>query len=190
MPRHDPDRHATTHKAILAAASELVREHGFDGVSVATVMQAAGLTHGGFYAHFPDRTAMVDAALRQALAPTVARFAEFAADARASGDPADVARTYLSDGHVARRSKGCAVAALASEAARQPAPVRAAFAEGAIASAEALAAAIPPADGNRAWGVFAMMSGALALMRAVPDDALRAEIRASVMDDLRRLARP
>jgi AcrR family transcriptional regulator len=191
MPRHAPDRHATTHAALVAAASELVREQGFDGLTVGAVMKAAGLTHGGFYAHFPDRAALVQAAVQTALAPTVARFREFAADAAAAGDPAAVARTYLSDGHIARRAKGCAVAALVSEAPRQPPPVRAAFADGAAIAAEHLAAAIPPDDGTtRAWGVFAMMSGALALMRSVDDPALRAEIRTRVEADLRRLGAP
>jgi TetR/AcrR family transcriptional repressor of nem operon len=191
MPRHAPDRHATTHAALVAAASELVRDHGFDGLTVGAVMKAAGLTHGGFYAHFPDRAALVQAAVVHALGPTIARFAEFAQDAERAGDPAAVARTYLSEGHVARRAQGCAVAALVGEAARQPLPVRTAFAEGAATAAGLLAQAVPPDDGSaRAWGVFAMMSGALALMRTVPDPALRAEIRARVEADLRRLAAP
>jgi TetR/AcrR family transcriptional regulator, transcriptional repressor for nem operon len=188
MARYKDDHFDATHEAILAAASELVREHGFDGASVGTVMKAVGLTHGGFYAHFADKTAMLTAAMTRALVPTIARFEEFVADAGASGDPAQVARTYLSDGHVARVSKGCAVAALVSEVARQPQPVRDAFSVGAEASSQILGQIFPPKIGIKAWGVFALMSGALALMRAIPDTAQRAEIRDTVMADLRSLA--
>ena len=81
-----------------------------------------------------------------------------------------------------------AVAALVSEVARQPLPVREAFAIGAEASSEILGQIFPPKGGKRAWGVFALMSGALALMRAIPDQDQRAEIREQVMTDLRSLA--
>ncbi len=188
MARYKDDHFDATHDAILAAASELVREHGFDGTSVGMVMKAVGLTHGGFYAHFPDKTAMLTAAMTKALVPTVERFQEFVADATASGDPALVAKTYLSDGHVTHVSKGCAVAALVSEVARQPLPVRLSFAVGATASADLLGQIFVPNKGAKAWGVFALMSGALALMRAVPDKIQRAEIRDQVMADLRKIA--
>ena len=62
MPRHAPDRHATTHAALVAAASELVRDHGFDGLTVGAVMKAAGLTHGGFYAYYKNRDELVEQA--------------------------------------------------------------------------------------------------------------------------------
>lgn len=188
MSRYKDDHFDATHEAILVAASELVREHGFDGASVGIVMKSVGLTHGGFYAHFADKTAMLTAAMKRALVPTLARFDEFVADAVTSGDPAQVVQTYLSDGHVARVSKGCAVAALVSEVARQPLPVRDAFSVGAQASSEILGQIFPPKSGTKAWGVFALMSGALALMRAVPDPAQRDEIRETVMADLRSLA--
>lgn len=188
MARYTQDHHDATHQAILVAASELVREHGFDGASVGIVMKAVDLTHGGFYAHFPDKTAMLTAAMTRALVPTVARFEEFVADALTTDDPALVAKTYLSDFHIAHPSKGCAVAALVSEVARQPLPVRQAFAVGATASSEVLGQMFTPKSGTKAWGVFALMSGALALMRAIPDPAQRAEIRETVMNDLRSLA--
>ncbi len=188
MVRYASEHRQGTHEAILAAASELVRLHGFDGASVATVMKAVGLTHGGFYAHFADKTAMLAAATERALQPTVERFEAFVATAEQTGDPADVAGKYLSDTHLADVAGGCAAAALVSEVARQPDPVRQVFRDGAVASSEILARVFPGEPGARAWGVFAMMSGALALMRAIPDDTLRTEIRAVVTADLRRLA--
>ena len=174
-------------KAILQAAAELIRDHGFDGASVGVVMKAVGLTHGGFYAHFMDKADMLTAAMAQALVPTVDRFDRWTTDAAAAGDPARVAQAYLSDHHVAHPGQGCAVAALVSEVRRQGMPLRAVFATEAEASAVILGRLFP---GDVPWGVLAIMSGALTLMRAVPDEAMRAEIRARVMLDLHKLALP
>lgn len=148
-------------------------------------MKAVGLTHGGFYAHFTDKADLLAAAMTQALIPTVERFDRWTTAAAAADDPSQVARAYLSDHHVAHPGQGCAAAALASEVGRQDAPVRDAFATGAEAAATTLARIYP---GEAAWGAFAMMSGALALMRAVPNEAMRNQIRTRVMQDLRKLA--
>lgn len=187
MARYTAEHHDQTHAAILAAAAELIRAQGFDGTSVGAVMKAVGLTHGGFYAHFADKADLLAAAMEQALIPTVERFDRWTAAAEAAGDPAQFAHTYLSDQHVSHPGEGCVAAALISEVGRQPIPVREAFATGATAVAESLARVYP---GPAAWGVFAMMFGALALMRAVPDEAMRSEIRARVLEDLRKLAIP
>jgi TetR/AcrR family transcriptional regulator, transcriptional repressor for nem operon len=187
MARYSADHHDQSHAAILQAASELIREYGFDGASVGAVMKAVGLTHGGFYAHFADKADMLTAAMTQALVPTVDRFDRWTAQAEAAGDPALVARTYLSDHHLAHPGQGCAAAALVSEVARQGLPLREAFADGAEASAKILSQVFP---GDVAWGVFALISGALALMRAVPDAGMRGTIRERVMQDLRKLAMP
>jgi TetR/AcrR family transcriptional regulator, transcriptional repressor for nem operon len=185
MARYTAEHHEKSHAAILEAAAELIRAHGFDAASVGAVMKAVGLTHGGFYAHFADKHAMLTAAMKQALVPTVDRFERWTDAAATARDPAQVARTYLSDQHLARPGQGCAAAALVSEVARQSLPLREAFAEGAATSARILARVYP---GEAAWGVLALMSGALALMRAVPDGAMRDAIRDRVMCDLRKLA--
>jgi TetR/AcrR family transcriptional regulator, transcriptional repressor for nem operon len=187
MARYSADHHDQSHVAILHAAAELIREHGFDGASVGAVMKAVGMTHGGFYAHFVDKADMLTAAMTQALVPTVDRFETWTAAAEAAGDPALVARTYLSDHHLAHPGQGCAAAALVSEVARQGEPLRTAFADGAQASATILGRVFP---GDQAWGVLALMSGGLALMRAVPDKGMRDAIRTRVMADLRKLALP
>ena len=187
MARYTAEKHQESHAAILQAASELIRAHGFDAASVGAVMKAVGLTHGGFYAHFADKADMLAAAMKQALLPTVDRFERWTSAAAAAGDASLVARIYLSDEHLARPGQGCAAAALVSEVPRQDLALRAAFAEGAEASASILAQIYP---GERAWGVLALMSGALALMRAVPDEASRTAIRARVMRDLQKLALP
>lgn len=187
MPRYEPGQREKTHDALVRIAAAALLEGGFDSVSIGKVMQAAGLTHGGFYAHFDDRAALVKAALEAALKPSVGRFEAFAAEAHASGDAADLTRKYLSDYSVGNIGGGCAAAALASEIMRQPDDVRALFIAGCEQAAQAVGSAVN-GDQRPAWGAFAMMFGALALLRACPDAASRDAIRRGVAQDLRALA--
>jgi len=62
--RYGPEHKQATHLRILAAAESLFRQHGFEGASVERVMRAAGLTVGGFYAHFTSKEALLAEALR------------------------------------------------------------------------------------------------------------------------------
>ncbi len=87
MVRYGPEHHDQTHAAILAAAADMLREQGFEGVSVGSVMKAVGLTHGGFYAHFSNKADLLLAAMEKALIPTVDRFERWTKAAEASGDP-------------------------------------------------------------------------------------------------------
>src|SRR5579863_10223790 len=103
-------------RAILAAAGRLFRARGFDGVSIAEVMQGAGLTHGAFYGYFRSKDELVAATL-----------SEPAAAARRSANYLDDAAKYLSAAHRDDNVGGCPVAALGADAIRQSAPARAAM---------------------------------------------------------------
>src|SRR6516164_7795483 len=59
---------AANRAKVLAAAARLFREKGVDGIAVAELMQAAGLTHGGFYNHFESKEELAAAAFREAFA--------------------------------------------------------------------------------------------------------------------------
>ena len=95
-------------RMILEAAGRLFRERGFEAVSVADVMRAAGLTHGGFYGYFKSKDELIAEALAGALAST----------GGPSGDLAAYVARYLSPVHRDNRARGCATAALAAETAR------------------------------------------------------------------------
>jgi TetR/AcrR family transcriptional repressor of nem operon len=95
-------------RTILDAAGRLFRERGFDSVTVAEVMQAAGLTHGGFYGYFTSK----DDLIAGALADVLARRPE------PSGNLAAYAAGYLSLTHRDNRAGGCPTAALAAETTR------------------------------------------------------------------------
>ena len=68
MPRVSKVQAEANHQAIEAAASRLFRERGLHGVTVAEVMAEAGLTHGGFYAHYPSKDALAASACERAFA--------------------------------------------------------------------------------------------------------------------------
>ncbi len=158
---------AKSHDRIVASAARRLREAGSEAMSVADVMRDAGLTHGGFYRHFPDKDALVAAAVAQAFdsftAPLAARVA--AGDA-AAGVAAYIA-TYLSDGHVAHPERGCPAAASGTDIARADTAARDAFAAGVEAVITAIAAGLKgPNRRARAARQFAMMVGTVMLARA------------------------
>src|SRR3954453_917040 len=109
---------------ILRAAARAIRKHGYEGVGVAEVMKEAGLTHGGFYAHFQSRDSLLAAAADQAGAESIEYLTRAIATAKPGQELMALVDTYLSDGHVAAPEQGCAMAAAGSEVPRQPAGVR------------------------------------------------------------------
>lgn len=123
-----PSKREQTHQRILDVAARALRRNGFTGVGVADVMKGAGLTHGGFYAHFDSREALLVEALEHADAASSANLDRRAAALREDGTRplAALITAYLSDEHLAAREAGlgCVVGALGSEMARQEAPLR------------------------------------------------------------------
>jgi len=120
-------RRDATHERIVEAASRALRHEGFAGVGVADVMRRAGLTHGGFYAHFDSREALLAEAIARAgrdSGAVIERRIE-AARARGLSPLRALVDGYLSDAHLGATESGCVVAALSSELARQSAPLRA-----------------------------------------------------------------
>src|SRR5881628_517763 len=121
-----PGRKELSHERIVETAARAIRRAGFAGVGVADIMKEAGLTHGGFYAHFPSRDALLVEALARAgrdSAAVVARAAEARRNHRISAFRSLV-ETYLADRHLASQETGCPVAALGSDMPRQSLAVR------------------------------------------------------------------
>lgn len=156
---------------IVNAASKLLLEQGFDGIGVADLMEAAGFTHGGFYNHFDSKETLGAEAAERA-------FHKRAKDMAKPSDLAEHLRIYLSPLHRDRPDRGCPVAALASDAARQSEAVMDVFAEGIENMIEALEDRLK-ADGiagprkrrTAAINLLVKMVGAVAVARAVPADS-------------------
>ena len=117
---------AQTRERILRAAAGAIRKHGYEGLGVADVMKEAGLTHGGFYAHFESRDALLAAAAEQASAESTEALSRALAKARPGAELMALVDTYLDDRHVtaAEQGLGCALAAAGSEVPRQCPEVR------------------------------------------------------------------
>ncbi|HEY9130172.1 MAG TPA: TetR/AcrR family transcriptional regulator [Dyella sp.] len=175
------EQFAEHRERILEVASSLFREKGFDGIGIADIMKAAGLTHGGFYRHFASKDDLIDQASRRALLQGAAHWERIIGD----GNPAPAAlarllQTYLSEAHRDASGKGCTIAALGVDTSRQQGAVRKTFAQGLEALVEKIAALLPEraraARRRRALAVFAQMVGALVMARAVDDPVLSKEI--------------
>ena len=161
---------AENRRRILDVASRLFRERGFDAVSVAEVMKAAGLTHGGFYGHFSSKDNLV---------------AETVGYVLAQGEGSDVGlRAYL-DAYLAPRHRdnaalGCPTAGLAADIRHQTPAARAAMTAGLRSQIELLATALPEMDAadrrRAAIGTWAAMVGAVILARAIDDTTLSDEV--------------
>ncbi|BCJ08434.1 TetR family transcriptional regulator [Mitsuaria sp. RG] len=155
---------------IVETASSLFRQRGYDGVGVAELMAVAGFTHGGFYKHFGSKADLMAEAAACGLSQN--------ASGTDSGGVADYLRQYLSREHRDNPASGCTLAALASDAARQPDAVKAVFADGLERLLATLQAASEPTDTAdeqaeraRRLGVIATLVGAITLSRACPDDS-------------------
>jgi AcrR family transcriptional regulator len=173
MSRTPNSRKEETHERIVDVAARAIRRHGYAGVGVADVMKEAGLTHGGFYAHFASRDALLVEALERAgrdSAETVAR----AAAARAvKGQSAfrSLVETYLADSHLASLDGGCPVAALGSDMPRQSPAVREASSLRVQRLIAAVRGALPAASRPAAGVVAGSLVGTLQLARALGDNA-------------------
>lgn len=165
-----PSRKELSHDRILEAASRAIRLHGFDGVSVADVMKEAGLTHGGFYAHFDTREDMVAEAIEYGARQSGESLDRgVAARCRRGATPfRALVEAYLSELHIESREGGCVVAALGSEMSRQTPKLHEASAArimGLVKRVEAtLAPDVPKA---RAMAIAGAMVGALQMARAL-----------------------
>jgi TetR/AcrR family transcriptional regulator, transcriptional repressor for nem operon len=191
MARYAKDHHDKTHEAIINAASGLIRSQGLDGTGITDVMKAVGLTHGGFYAHFPDKPSMLKAAVERAIDETPKTLARLVNIAKSRQDISYVVDGYLADLRVEEVSAGCPAAGFGSELHRQPEAIKAAFLKGASGAAAELGTYFSGGGTSKpehAWGAYAMLFGALVLMRTTEDAGLRNEMRQCVAANLEKLA--
>lgn len=174
--RRTREKAAETRRQAVETASRLYRERGLDQVSVNDVMAAIGMTVGGFYRHFESKDALVSEAC--GLAFEEARRNHDAAVASGEGhDPLiPFFRRYLSRAHRDAPASGCPVPALLSSAPRQPARVRRIFTDAIRRTISTIERLSPGADPEAHVAAVASMFGALALARAVDDEALSARI--------------
>lgn len=188
MPRFVQSRKEASHERILQAATRAIRRSGYAGTGVADIMREAGLTHGGFYAHFASREAMLAEAADLAGAESVGALEQFASAAPPKDAYRTLLTTYLSRVHVERAETGCPVAALGSEMPRQAPEVRQCATRRIKDMIDLVARYAPDGsapDGRRqALATTATMVGALILARAVDDRQLGDDVLAAALEQL------
>lgn len=175
------EQKARTHGAIVDSACRLLRERGIGGARVADVMQGAGLTVGGFYAHFASKEALIQDALRRTSAFMRGRIFDGIADKPAAARAEVVLKRYLSAAHRDDPSHGCPLPAVVGEVSTTTPEHRGVVAEELGKFADELATHLPskessPSRRSTAIALVALMYGGLSLSRAVRDTDLSDEI--------------
>jgi len=165
-----------SHERIVSVAARAIRRSGYDGTGVADIMKEAGLTHGGFYAHFASREAMLAEAATRACAESAAVVAGVVADVPPEEALATMLRAYLSREHLEQVELGCPLVALGSETVRQAPEVRRATTRHVKEMIDLVARQSPdwgqPGAHERALVTVATMVGTLLLARVVDESAL------------------
>ncbi|PAY06151.1 TetR family transcriptional regulator [Bradyrhizobium sp. UFLA03-84] len=126
--RYSKEHKQETHARIVKRAATRLREKGAHGIGVADLMKDAGLTHGGFYAHFDSREALVIEAFNYAMDRATERWRKVTAEVAPEKRLSTIVDGYLSATHRDDPGQGCAVPALGAEIARESLKTRKAFA--------------------------------------------------------------
>ncbi|WP_081933628.1 TetR/AcrR family transcriptional regulator [Massilia sp. 9096] len=184
--RYSSNHKAETRQRIIDEASRRLRSDGIDGTGLVPLMKALGLTHGGFYAHFESKDALVQAALEFAAGQSLDKW-------QGPDAPADVAiliDRYLSPRHRDNPGDGCPLPTLSAELGirGRPSPTSDMLVEQMSARLAEVEVRAAPAD--QGLVALAMLVGALTLARAVADgdtsqhilDAARAALHPPPLD--------
>src|SRR5712675_1780808 len=192
--RYSREHKLETHARIVKKASVRLREKGAHGVGVADLMKEAGLTHGGFYAHFDSREALVIEAFADAMDRSTERWRKLAEQTPPEKRLATIVGTYLTPLHRDDPGHGCAVPTLGAEIARESPKTRKAFAAKLEQMIDMLAAQIPElprkAARKQAMAVIATLMGTLVLARVAGNGDFSDEILGAGRDAVLDRAKP
>jgi len=184
--RYSREHKAQTHAKIVRRASIKLRERGAHGIGVADLMKDAGLTHGGFYAHFPSREALLIEAFTHAMDRSTEHWQEMVETTAPEKRLAKIVSGYLAPLHRDDPGHGCAVPTLGAEIARESARTRKVFSGRMNRMIDMLAGQIqgvpPKAARKQAIAAIATMIGALVMSRIAGSGEFSDEILAGGRD--------
>lgn len=174
--RYSPTHKHATRRRILEVASQAFRERGVAETGVDEVMRRAGLTHGGFYAHFADKTELVAEACAVGFAEAVPNLERIAAQPAAAARMRLLIDSYLASRHRDNRGSGCLIVAVAADIARSQGPARTGYARAFTRHLDRLADALrlsadPVENHERVIQLMSSLVGALLFARALEDPA-------------------
>jgi TetR/AcrR family transcriptional repressor of nem operon len=184
--RYSREHKLETHARIVKKASVRLREKGAHGIGVADLMKEAGLTHGGFYAHFDSREALVMEAFGYAMDRGTERWRKIAEQTPPDRRLATIVESYLTPVHRDDPGHGCAVPTLGAEIARESPKTRRAFAAKLEQMIDMIAEQIPDvprkAARKKAMATLATMIGTLVVSRIAGNGEFSDEILAAGRD--------
>jgi TetR/AcrR family transcriptional regulator, transcriptional repressor for nem operon len=186
--RYDAEHKQKTRERVLKEAARAIRAAGPHKVGVAAVMAKAGLTHGGFYAHFASKDELIAAAIGQMFEESARKFAGQTADRAPRAALASFIDFYLSREHRDARKTGCPLPFLSADLPRLRRPARERFAQGVAALTDRIGGLLEKCGcehaEEEASSVLSELVGALSLARAEPDsvraDAILAHSRSAL----------
>ncbi|MGO4526662.1 TetR/AcrR family transcriptional regulator [Microvirga sp. 2MCAF35] len=194
--RYEKGHKEQTRKRVLDVAAARIRAQGIGATGVAGLMADAGLTHGGFYAHFKSKDDLVRAAIAEANARSRETWVKEVKAAKERGEDGleAIIRRYLRAAHRDGPEAGCSIAALAQEVARDDPKTRDVMAHGADEMAAMIASELPSSlpeakARETAYAIFGLLIGTLQLARVTTDKAHSEAILRSGQDAALRLAR-
>lgn len=181
--RYSKEHKQETHERIVKRAAVRLREKGAHGIGVADLMKEAGLTHGGFYAHFDSREALVIEAMGHIMDRATERWRKLGEQTPPEKRLATIVDSYLSEVHRDDPGHGCAIPTLGAEIARESPKTRKAFAAKLEQMIDMLASIIPDvppkAARKQATTTIATMMGTLVMARIAGSGEFSDEILAA-----------
>jgi TetR/AcrR family transcriptional repressor of nem operon len=192
--RYSKEHKLETHARIVKKASVRLRERGAHGIGVADLMKDAGLTHGGFYAHFDSREALLIDAFAYAMDRGTERWRKVAEQTPPEKRFATIVQSYLTPVHRDDPGRGCTIPTLGAEIARESPKTRRAFAAKLEQMIDMLADQIPDqprkAARKRAMAAIATMMGTLVMARIAGSGEFSDEILGAGRDAVLDRAAP
>ena len=188
--RYRPEHKGEVHQMIVKDASRRVRAEGLGGAAVSAVMRDTGLTHGGFYKHFPSKDRLVIESLSEAFGEMSDRLAQAAKKSPPGTAWKAIVKAYLSPEHCDHAECGCPLAALAPELARADATMKTQILGEMAKYKDRMLPFMPgrrTTDKERAFfAIFSTMIGAIEMARVLPKPAMRAKVLVTARDFLLR----
>jgi TetR/AcrR family transcriptional regulator, transcriptional repressor for nem operon len=179
--RYSSNHKAETRKRIIGEASRRFRKDGVEGTGLVPLMKALGLTHGGFYAHFASKDALVEASLEAAAEQSSERWPQ----PRGPEEFAAFVASYLSPEHRDRPDEGCPLPSLCAELGLRGNPSATSDIMVRDMAKRLEGADVRSGADDRSIVALAAMVGAITLARAVQDPAASDRILAAVRSAIR-----
>jgi TetR/AcrR family transcriptional repressor of nem operon len=169
--RYSSDQRAEVRETIVQATARALRTNGFNGIGVDSLAESAGVTSGALYANFLNKEALLEQVIESCLGEPF-----IGSESGSLAERQDRLRqwltTYISAHHRADPASGCVMPTLSADVARANPKTRAAYRRKMLALVRKTSDALDVAEADReerAWSIVAIMVGAIAISRAMPD---------------------